>query len=182
MLRVRLAVVGAFVMGVGCVAGGCQSAWEQYYVGAVYAPSDQVEVLRDSPPEGATITRIGEAHLTSGSENKSEAIAWAKKIGANAVFLNSTYAGNVSGAVPITQYHAGGVSQTQGNFSGNVYSRSTATPYSGSYSATTYNPDYTTMTMIPFSAPRYNFDAIYFRDTAKPGLVNSPDAKLRSIP
>ncbi|WP_146740186.1 PDZ domain-containing protein [Hyphomonas sp. GM-8P] len=161
----------------------CSSGYSQFY--SDYSQGNKSIAPATSAPKVANVsgtpkeviytmftngyTLVGESSFNAPSEDTSQALTQAKKVGAEYVVLRSNYTNTVSGSIPITTQQ-------------NVTSRTngTATAYgtggmaTGTYSGTTTTTVPVT-TYTPYSVRRYDQSALYFAPMKEPCLGVLPE-------
>jgi hypothetical protein len=167
-------LIALLVMGLaGCVAG---NGYSKFYRSVPGATPEKIAQLRASPPADTPLVThaskfpdpkpfyqqgyavIGYSSFNSGhNEPDSEAIAQAKKMGADlVVVVDPNYTGSVTSQIPLTtptsttSYTNGSATAYGSGGSVSAYGNSTTTTYG---SKTTY---------IPMTVNRYNYGAVYF--------------------
>lgn len=166
---------------------GCVNGYQQFYqseASGTYAPTKNVSIYSLDQESLQTALRdgyivIGESNFNGPFTDKSFAIAQAKKVGADIVFLDCQRTGSTQGVVPITQYNPGQTTTVQ-SF-GSVYG-------SGGYArgmATSFvtTPGYTTTQYVPYSVEQYDHHAVFLKrinNVAIETTVPLPD-KIKSV-
>lgn len=158
----------------GVLLAGCANPYAKFYQGApdaranprYVAPPGPVQVfaLNDIERDRDNLMRrgyiqVGFSSFQAGSSNATQAqlIEQAQKLGAEIVLANTKYSHTVSGVMPLTLPTT---STTYSNAHATAFgSNGTSATAFGSGTSTTYG---TQTTMVPYSADRSDFGAVYF--------------------
>lgn len=167
----------------GCATPGGFGRFYQAETSVRYPPTQNVRVYTFSQDglwalqnDGYEV--IGQAHFNGPLAPPSQAIAQAKKVGAEVVLVDVRHTDTRQATLPITQYHAPqtttirSFSSASGSAYGSGgYAYGNATGYGTSYVRT---PGYTTTQFIPMTIMRYDHSAIFLRKTHDAAVSPAP--------
>ena len=156
----------------GCVTTGGYGKFYQQESFAEYERTENVRVYRYTEKDLQNLfsdgyIAIGQANFNAPHANQNQAIAQAKKVGAEVVLLSYQHTGTRQAALPMTQYHAPQTTivRSRSYASGSAYGSGGYAHGSTRGYGTSYitSPGYTTTQYVPITIERYDHFAVFLR-------------------
>lgn len=166
------------------IISSCANHYEQFYKGKTDANTSQfydnrvvgVKIIKSSnidtdakPIMKKGYIPIGSSSFTSSGATEQQLLDHAKKIGAHVVLFSSIYAGESTGAIPLTVPNT---TTSYSSGSATVFGQGRMTNIYGNGTTTTYGSQ---TVMVPYSVKNFQFSAVYFvKIKSQIGLIVTP--------